>query len=497
MDWMRCMNTVLIGILCYILAQAIFALAMSRKIRTEEDYVLAGRSLGYMLGTFTIFATWFGAETCVGAAGKAYKGGLSETTADPFGFGLCLILMGFIFAIPLWRRKLTTLADLYQKRYDWRAERLAVLMMVPGPVLWGSAQLRAVGEILVATSDGVNIILWISLATVIVILYTTIGGMSVSAWTDVIQGIGIVLGLGIIGGLVLYNTESAGAALPTALSGSRLSIIPPESSMMSVLEAWAIPVCGSVVGQELVARVIATKSPTVAKRSALIAGTIYLLIGAIPVALGVLGPDILIEKLTEAQHDQFLIRLAKQVLPIPLYILFAGGLLSAIFSTVNGVLLTAATITAHNLVIPLMPGLDERKRIRANRLGVVFFGIIAYVIAVSAPGVYDLVIEASSFSTAGIFITVIFALFTKFGGPKAAMGSLMGGLVGYVGSNYGHKLWGGAEAWNPYPFLSALGLALALYIALGLIERKQGYVAPELPLEPENQETPELVAAHA
>jgi Na+/proline symporter len=480
------MNTVLIGILCYILAQVVFALSMSRKIRTEEDYVLAGRSLGYMLGTFTIFATWFGAETCVGAAGKAYAGGLSETTADPFGFGLCLILMGFIFAVPLWRRKLTTLADLYRKRFDWRAERLAVLMMVPGPVLWGSAQLRAVGEILVATSEGVNILFWISLATVVVILYTTIGGMSVSAWTDVIQGIGIVLGLGLIGALVLSKGDLS--ALPTATQGARLSIIPPESSWLSVAEAWAIPVCGSVVGQELVARVIATKSPKVAKRSALIAGTLYLMIGAIPVALGVLGPDILPYKLTDTQHDQFLIRLAKELLPIPLYILFAGGLLSAIFSTVNGVLLTAATITAHNLVMPLMPNMTERQRIGANRAGVVFFGIIAYLIAVSAPGVYDLVIEASSFSTAGIFITVIFALFTKFGGPKAAMSALMGGLIGYVGSNYGHKLWDSAEAWNPYPFLTAIGLALALYVVVGLIERKQGYVAPELPLEPEDGE---------
>lgn len=476
------MNTVLIGILCYILAQAAFALSMSRKIRTEEDYVLAGRSLGYMLGTFTIFATWFGAETCVGAAGKAYGGGLSETTADPFGFGLCLVLMGFIFAVPLWRRKLTTLADLYKKRFDWRAERLAVLMMVPGPVLWGSAQLRAVGEIMVATSDGVNILLWISLATVIVILYTTIGGMSVSAWTDVIQGIGIILGLGVIGGLVLYRVKTGDASLEASTSGARMSIIPADGSLLSVMEAWAIPVCGSVVGQELVARVIATKSPKVAKRSALIAGTIYLMVGAIPVMLGVLGPDILVTKLTADQHDQFLIRLAKETLPTALYILFAGGLLSAIFSTVNGVLLTAATITAHNLVLPLAPNLTETQRISVNRAGVVFFGIVAYVIAVSAPGVYDLVIEASSFSTAGIFITVIFALFTKFGGPKAAMASLSGGLIGYVGSNYAHKLWGAEEAWNPYPFLTAIGLALVLYIVVGLIERRGGYVAPELPM---------------
>ena len=42
---------------------------MARRVRSAADFLLAGRSLGYVLATFTIFATWFGAETCIGAAG--------------------------------------------------------------------------------------------------------------------------------------------------------------------------------------------------------------------------------------------------------------------------------------------------------------------------------------------------------------------------------------------------------------------------------------------
>ncbi|WP_255211217.1 hypothetical protein [Methylogaea oryzae] len=59
-------------------------IVVTRRIRNESDYLLAGRSIGFGLGTFTVFATWFGAETCIGAAGAIYENGLSGGSADPF-----------------------------------------------------------------------------------------------------------------------------------------------------------------------------------------------------------------------------------------------------------------------------------------------------------------------------------------------------------------------------------------------------------------------------
>ncbi|RMH60973.1 MAG: sodium:solute symporter, partial [Bacteroidetes bacterium] len=146
------MPTTLIGVFGYVLVQLGIGLYVSRRIRTEDDYLIAGRQLGYGLGTFTIFATWFGAETCIGAAGAIYEQGLSGGTADPFGYGVCLLLMGFVFAVPLWRHKLTTLADLFRRRYSAGVERLAVILMVPTSLLWAAAQVRAFGQVLSASS---------------------------------------------------------------------------------------------------------------------------------------------------------------------------------------------------------------------------------------------------------------------------------------------------------------------------------------------------------
>ncbi len=109
------MQPVLIGIAVYLVLQFAIGLAVSRKIASETDYLLAGRSLGVGLAAFSIFATWFGAETIVGAAGSIYSDGLGGGSADPFGYGLCLVVLGLVIAAPLWRRNYTTFGDLFRE----------------------------------------------------------------------------------------------------------------------------------------------------------------------------------------------------------------------------------------------------------------------------------------------------------------------------------------------------------------------------------------------
>src|SRR5262245_52431149 len=118
------MNFVLGCILAYILLQLVVVFFISRRPKTESDYLLAGRRLGPWRSTFGVFATWFGAETCIGATGEAFKGGIRAVASDPFGYTLGLIAAGLLFGAALWKRGLTTLADLFRERYGIGVERL-------------------------------------------------------------------------------------------------------------------------------------------------------------------------------------------------------------------------------------------------------------------------------------------------------------------------------------------------------------------------------------
>src|SRR5688500_5157482 len=167
----------------------------SRRIASEEDYLVAGRKLGYPLMTFSIFATWFVAETIVGSAGTAYSEGVSLGSAEPFGYGLCLIAMGLIFAVPLHRRKLTTLADLYRQRYSVLVERVAGVILIPGSLLWAAAQVRAFGSVLTTTTSAIEMETAIAIAAGVTLLYTAFGGLLSDAITDFVQGILLIVGL--------------------------------------------------------------------------------------------------------------------------------------------------------------------------------------------------------------------------------------------------------------------------------------------------------------
>jgi SSS family transporter len=454
MDW------ILFGILIYIAIQLTIGFWVSRYIHTEQDYLLAGRSLGMGLGTFTIFATWFGAESCIGSSGAIYEGGISGGSADPFGFGLCLILMGLFFAIPLWKRKLTTLADLFRQRYSISVERMAVVMMIPTTVMWAAAQIRAFGQVLSASSS-LDVTLAITIAAAIVIVYTVAGGLLADAITDALQGSILIIGLLVLFVAIWVQEPDLGSTF-AQIPAERWNLWgPSDEPLLSKLNTWAIPLCGSVVAQELVARVIATKSPETARKASLTAGTMYIMVGLIPASIGLLGAELMPNM---SVPEQILPTIAMTYLPTIGYIIFAGALISAILSTVDSALLVASSLVSHNLVQSVRPGMKESGKVLAARIGVVVFGIIAYTIAIFAEGIYDLVVEAASFGTAGIFTLVVFGLFTQRGGSLSAFMTLLFTMGSWLWMTYILNL--------EYAYILSLFVAISTYLLTSLVEHR-------------------------
>ena len=457
----------LLAIFAYLAIQLGIGLWVSRRIRTEEDYLLAGRRLGYTLATFSIFATWFGAETIIGSGGRALREGFSLTSAEPFGYGLCLVLMGLVFAVPLWRRRLTTLADLFRQRFSTTTERCAALILIPSSVLWAAAQIRAFGSVL-STGTALQVETGIAVAAGFTILYTAFGGLLVDAITDVIQGGVLAVGLVILFvGVVIHLGGPADAI--TALATRDLAISPGNRSLPEAIEAWAIPVCGSVVAAELVSRVIATPSPRIARQSALGAAGLYLLLGSIPLFIGLVGASVVPGV---ADAEQIVPVVAREVLPTLGYAIFAGALISAILSTVDSTLLVASGLLSHNLIVPVARIVDERRKLLIARAGVMGFGVVAYVLALHAEGVFALVEQASAFGSAGALVTITFGLFTSIGGPKTAIATLVAGMLTYLGALAGEL---------PLPFLTSLGVALGTYGVGATLEiRDRGLTPVEL-----------------
>ena len=450
------MNLVLACIFAYILSQLAIAFWYSRTNRNEEDYLVAGRSLGPWMATFSVFATWYGAETCIGAAGEAYAHGLSGVIADPFGYAMGIVLVGLFFAAALWKRGLLTLADLFRQRYGLGVARLAAIIMIPGSVLWAAAQVRAFGQVLASASE-LSLLAAITLAAVVVIAYTAIGGMWSNSVLDLVQGVVLLLG---VTALFAVFVSLGGLDVIAALPAERTNFM-NERTPWDALDTLAIPIFSTIAAQELAARVLSVRSAKLAATTTVSAGLLYLTMGLIPVMIGLGAPALLGG---DTDHEQVLAEFAEAKLPLPLYILFLGALVSAILSTLSGALLVAASLAAHNVVLPLRPGLTDAKNLLANRVAVVVFGVVAYVVALSSDSVYELVQEAGGLGSSGILVLMLFALWgARFGGSLSAYGALIAGTGVYIVAKH---LWGFEQ-----PYLLSLGAALTIYLLLIPIKR--------------------------
>lgn len=437
----------------YLGLQLGFGYWVSRRIRSETDYFLAGRRLAAPLVGMSLFATWFGAETCLGAAGAVYESGLSGARADPFGYTLCLLFMGWILARRLWDGGYLTLGDLYRERYGTLAERLAVLVLVPSSVIWAAAQVRAFGQVVAATTQ-LGVTPAIYLAALFVVAYTLLGGLLADIVTDAVQG--VVLSLGLVMILVVGVGQFDGVeALLSQIEPARWSLLPPSEGLMQQLDRFSVPILGSLVAQELISRVVAANSASSAQRGAFGAAGLYLIVGASPVVLGMLGPTLL-PGLEEP--EQLLPRLAGDLLHPLAYGVFSCALLSAILSTIDSVLLAVAALLSHSVVVPLLNLSSERAKLLSGRAIVLVTALVALGIALYADRVYALVETAAAFGTAGVLVTTLAALFLPRPSGSAAIAALLVGLLATPIAEY-------VLGW-PAPFLTSVAAAGATYAAI-------------------------------
>jgi Na+/proline symporter len=236
---------------------------------------------------------------------------------------------------------------------------------------------------------------------------------------------------------------------------------------LEAVEAWVVPILGSITAQELAVRVLACRTPAVARGATIAASGLYLIVGLVPVALGLLGAALLPGL---AEPEQVIPRLAADLLGPGPRILLYGALVAAILSTVDSNLLSASSLVAHNLVLPRWRSATERQRVLVARIGVVVAGLTAFGLAFSRETVYALVEEASAIGGGGLPVTMTFGLFTRFGGRISAVASIGAGMAVQMVGSY-------VAGW-PHPMTTSVAVALAVYVAVARVERRRAATIP-------------------
>ncbi len=121
------------------------------KVEDNADYVVAGRRLPIHMAAASIMATWFAAETLMGASQTAYDYGFQGVIFDPFGASMCLFISGVLFVRLMRRAKYLTIVDFFERRFNKPMIVLSVIAECLTYFSWTAAQIVAGGAIVQAS----------------------------------------------------------------------------------------------------------------------------------------------------------------------------------------------------------------------------------------------------------------------------------------------------------------------------------------------------------
>lgn len=425
----------IIGVGFYFFLMALIGYLASRKVKTMEDYLIAGRRLPFYLALPTVVATWFGAGSSMGVSGTVYSHGFYGVIADPFGCSLALLIAGLFFAAPFRRLRLLTISDLLGNAYGQKFERVSSLIVLPFYIGTLASQMLAMGYVFQIVS-GAQLEIGILIGAIIVVTYTISGGMWAVTLTDFIQFGLLSLGLIIILPICFEQVKDSNVVLITFVNEFKAIIPSGEQSSFSWL-AYSGRILmtglGAIMGQDLLQRFLASRSETVARYSGIIGAGAYMFLGLIPLFIGIAGREIY-PHLETPEH--LIPLLAKEYLSPIAFTIFACGLFSAIMSTADSYLLAGTTLITNNVILKLRPVSDEKNKILILRLVNLTIALIAFALAFTGQSIFNMMVHSGTILFVAIFVPASAALFWKGANVLSAWFSVISGIIGWLGFIY-------------------------------------------------------------
>lgn len=422
----------LFAVVIYIIFTLMIGIYASRFVKSAADFAVAGKRLPLFLSATTLFATWFGAETILGATAEFVEKGILGVIEEPFGSALCLFLVGAFFAKRLYRMDILTFGDFFKVRFGKDVELVSSVLMFLSFLGWTAAQFVAWG-IMLSSITGISPQQGIVIGAVIILIYTNIGGMWAVSLTDFVQTIVIIAGLLFLAVDLYMQIGSVEKVIANTPKGFFDFFPPPDFTAISqYMSAWMAVGLGSIASQDVLQRVMASKNEKVAVRASYLGGFMYLTIATLPLLIGLLSKELYPHLL--GQEMQMLLPNVVKNTHILVQIMFFGALLSAIMSTASGTLLAPSTVLAENLIKPyLKKELTDKQLLRLFRLCVFIFACIALCIASFKGDIYSLASYASTVNLVCLFIPLLAGMFWKRGTGLGAMLSMFFGLFTWLG----------------------------------------------------------------
>ena len=423
----------------YLLVTIGIGIFVSSRVKNTKDYAVAGRHLPLPIVTATVFATWFGAEAIFGVSSTFVKEGLNGVVADPFGSSLCLVIAGIFFSSKLYKLNIITLGDFYRARYNRTIEVLTTIAIVISYLGWVAAQIKALGLIFnLITHQYISEELGMVIGILIVLTFTTFGGMLSVAILDFIQMIVVIGGLLYIAYAISHLTGGVAPVIESASINHKLDFFPKGNiwTWITFLGTWITMMLGSVPQQDVFQRVTSAKTAKIALYGSILGASIYFIFTFVPMFIAYSATLIDAEYFnglvnTNSQH--VLPMLVLNYMPLFAQVIFFGAVLSAIMSCSSATLLAPSISFAENIVKAYFPKISDKDLLKIMRITLVCFSAFVLLYALSSNlSIFGMVESAYKITLAGAFVPLIFGAFWKKANSQGALMAIIGGIGSWL-----------------------------------------------------------------
>lgn len=475
-------TTALIIIFIYMALTIVLGLVVSKRKaakqakQSNEDFLMAGKSLGPLVLAGTLFAANTGGASTTGIATNVYSYGISACWYV-IAAGIGFVLVSFI--APYFRKaQASTVPQIIGKRYGKASHIFTAFTSI-------AALFMATGAQIIATASIINVVTGLDfrtaaiVITIVVIIYTMVGGFQSVAAANLMHVIVITVGMAVAMFVMLGNQQVGGfaglfakAKTVTDSTGASLDLLSmTKIGIPTVIGYIAMYFMTFPTGQEIVQTYCSAKDGKSAKFGSLIAGVLSAVYAIVPAIIGLMA-YVCIDGYASGPQKNALADATMN---------FAPAVVAATMSSASGNMIGTATMFTNDVFRPYINGgkQDDAKEIWISRIVMVIVGGVGLIVALTASNIISVMMGAFALRSAGPFAAFICGLFYKNVTQRAGFISIVSGtIVAAIWIYVLHTPWG----------LSAMVpggiVALIVIFVVSAIERSMGVApAPEIELE--------------
>jgi solute:Na+ symporter, SSS family len=427
-------------ILVYILVILTLGVLSTRRAKmTGQVFFLAGRSLPWGMVGAALFASNISTIHLVGLTASGYNEGLVWGNFEWMA-SFTLILLSLVFAPFYFRSKISTLPEFLEKRYSPASRSLLAFMAILAALFIHIGMSLYAGAAVFQQFFGVGVITSVLIVSVVVSIYTVLGGLKAVVVTETVNTAFLLVGACTITVLAILALPAHGihtlAEFRAAVKPNQLSMLQTHSSVG--LSWYAVFLGYPILGvwywctdQTIVQRVLGAKTERDAQLGPLLAGFLKILPVFFLVLPGVIA-FVLFRDIIGRSSNQTLPVLISQLVPTGLKGLIAAAVLAALMSAISAAINSSGTLVAIDIVKRLRPQTTDGALVQVGRASSVLVMLLAILWSTQG-GRFSSIFEAINVIAADlappITTVFLFGVFWKRGTKEASIITLASGFL--------------------------------------------------------------------